>query len=69
MPALRADFPLSFLEAFADNAPPGTTGYRFVIGTAVARQGPTRYRAAFQTAAGHGRPSTACGRSPSVGRH
>lgn len=42
---LRADFLLTFLEPFSENTPPGTTGYRFVVGTGVALEGANALRA------------------------
>lgn len=44
-PTLRADFPLTFLEPFLENTSPGTTGYRFVVGTGVASEGANTVRA------------------------
>lgn len=38
-PALRSDFPLTFLGQFSEHSPPGTMGYRFAIGTGIAREG------------------------------
>lgn len=44
-PTLRSDFPLTFLESFLENTSPGTTGYRFVVGTGVAPEGANTVRA------------------------